>query len=361
MKSPKIQRWIDILAVLLSHRFPVSLEEIIAGVPYYHAAQKHKKWETLRRMFERDKDELRRFGIMISTPPKSDPERDVYQLRPRDFYLPYLSLMVDGRPSKPRRLDKYGYAALPKLSFEPDELEAVAHAASRVRELGDPLLAEHADSAIRKLAVDLPMDATRPNDVHIAPARVQADAEVFAALSKALQDRKRITFVYRSMGTDLTGPRTVEPFGLFFLNQHWYLAGRAPGEQGIKNYRVSRISEPVVNDRQPAKRDYEIPADFRLADHARSKHAWELGDGDALDGVVAFRRTGGAAAAAARLGEAVEGHPDRRRFRVRRRDAFARWLLSFAGDVVPVSPPELMADYQTLVQATIAVYSGRVG
>jgi hypothetical protein len=117
----------------------------------------------------------------------------------------------------------------------------------------------------------------------------------------------------------------------------------------------------VVNDRQPAKRDYEIPPDFRLADHARSKQAWELGDGDALDGVVEFRRAGGAAAAAARLGEAVEGHPDRRRFRVRRRDAFARWLLSFAGDVVPVSPPELVADYQALVQATIAVYDRELG
>ena len=116
-----------------------------------------------------------------------------------------------------------------------------------------------------------------------------------------------------------------------------------------------------MNERQPGTPDYTIPSGFRLAEHARSKQAWELGDGDALDGVVEFRRTGGAAAAAARLGEAVEGHPDRRRFRVRRRDAFARWLLSFAGDVVPVSPPELVADYQALVQAAIAVYDGEFG
>jgi proteasome accessory factor B len=352
MKSPKIQRWIDLLATLLAHRYPVTLEEIIAGVPAYQTGNQKK--ETLRRMFERDKDELRRFGILIRTIPDRDGGPDGYQLLSREFYLPYLSLMVEGRPSRPRRLDKYGYASLPALSFEPDELEAVAHAAARVRELGDPLLAEHAESAVRKLAVDLPMDAARPNDSRIAPARAQSDAEVFGSLSDALQDRKRVTFAYRSMGSDVTAGRTVEPFGLFFLNQHWYLAARAPGEDAVKNYRVSRISGLQVNGRQPGTPDYAIPSGFRLAEHARSKQAWELGDGDAVEAVVELRRPGGAAAAAARLGEADTGYPDRRRFRVRRRDTFARWLLSFAGDLVPVYPDEIVEEYRALVRETLA-------
>ena len=28
MKSPKIQRWIDLLATLLAHRYPVTLEDV---------------------------------------------------------------------------------------------------------------------------------------------------------------------------------------------------------------------------------------------------------------------------------------------------------------------------------------------
>ncbi|MBA3260163.1 MAG: WYL domain-containing protein [Gemmatimonadales bacterium] len=353
-QSPKIQRWIDLLATLLTHRFPVTLEEIVRGVPAYHAGSQKK--ETLRRMFERDKDELRRFGVLIETVPLPEGEADGYRLLSRDFYLPYLSLMVDGRPSKPRKLDKYGYASLPSLSFEPDELEAVGQAAARVGELGDPLLAEHAESAIRKLAVDLPLDAARAPDLHIAPARSQPDAEVFPLLGAALQDRKRVSFDYRSMGADLASRRTVEPYGLFFLNQHWYLAGRAPGEEIVKNYRLSRIGTPEVNKAQPGTRDYEIPAGFRLAQHAGSKQAWELGDGDTVDAVVEFRRAGGAAAAAARLGETIPDYPERRRFRVRRRDAFARWLLSFAGEVVPLSPAELVSEYDALVSATLSVY-----
>jgi predicted DNA-binding transcriptional regulator YafY len=227
-----------------------------------------------------------------------------------------------------------------------------------VRELGDPLLAEHAESAIRKLAVDLPLGATRPGDTRIAPARPSADAEVFAVVGGALQDRKRVSFDYRSMDTDVTGSRTVEPFGLFFLNQHWYLAGRTPGEDLVKNYRLSRITNPEANRKQPGTRDYEIPNDFRLSAHARSRQAWELGDGDAVEAVVAFHSADGCAMAAAKLGEAVPGQPDRRRFRVRRRDAFARWLLSFAGEVTPLSPPGLVSEYDALVQETLAVYNG---
>ena len=48
----------------------------------------------------------------------------------------------------------------------------MADAAARVRQLGDPLLAEHADSAMRKLACDLPVDAAGGDapQVRAAPA-----------------------------------------------------------------------------------------------------------------------------------------------------------------------------------------------
>ncbi len=358
MNSPKLQRWIDILAVLLSHRFPVTLHDLVAGVPAYQLGEGEKP-ESRRRTFERDKDELRRFGVPIETIRDETGAATSYRLPARDFYLPYLTLRLGGQPRKSRRVDRDGYRTLPDLSFEPDELEAVAHAAARVRELGDPLLAEHAESAIRKLAVDLPVGATRPDDTHIGPARPRADAKVFAALSHALQARKQVSFDYHSIGTDTSARRTVEPFGLFFLNQHWYLAAREPGEALVKNYRLNRIGDPQVNDKKPGTADYEIPPGFRLAEHARSRQAWELGDGDAVEAIVELRRQAGAAAAAARLGDPVEGHPARRRFRVRRRDAFARWMLSLAGDLVPVSPPDLVEEYHSLAAATLAHHAAR--
>jgi proteasome accessory factor B len=355
MRSAKVQRWIDLLASLLARRRPATFDQLVADVPGYQGDQEP---ESLRRTFERDKGELRDFGILIVTEPASDVGAQGYRLSPRDFYLPYLSLMSHDRTSKTQAPKKGAYAFLPTLSFEPDELDAVAQAAARVRQLGDPLLARHAESAMRKLAVDLPVDAARPGDSRVAPSRTTADADTFAVLGEALEKRKEVTFDYRSIGTDQAGRRTVEPFGLFFLNQHWYLAGRTPGEDTVKNYRLSRIAAPEMNGKQAKTPDYQIPADFHLATHARSKHAWELGDGDAVDAEVEIRRAGGAAAAAARLGEAVDGHPNRRRFRVRRRDAFVRWLLSFAGDLAPVSPPDLAAEYRAVVQATLSAHAG---
>ncbi|HUF35477.1 MAG TPA: WYL domain-containing protein [Gemmatimonadales bacterium] len=360
MKPPKIQRWIDLLAALLRHRYPVTLDQLIPEVPAYAADQKE---ESRRRTFERDKDELRKFGVPIETVPDPDGEAQGYRLRVRDFYLPYLALRAEGprgAATSPQLIDRYGYQSLPLLTFEPEELAAVADAATRLRDLGDPLLAEHAESALRKLACDLPVDAAgRGADrsgarEQVLPSKAAAAPELLPALGGALEARKRVTFRYHAMGSDVTGPREVEPLGLFFLNQHWYLAARAAGEELVKNFRLNRMDGVQVNRAKPGTPDYEIPAGFRLREHARSRHAWELGAGDAVDAVVRFRARTGAAAAAFRLGEAVQGQADRRMFRVRRIDGFARWLLTFAGAVVPVGPEALTAEYRALVRDSLA-------
>jgi len=51
------------------------------------------------------------------TVPGPDPEVKAYQLRVRDFYLPYLTLRSD-RPGRPRKIDRYGYASLPSLALD---------------------------------------------------------------------------------------------------------------------------------------------------------------------------------------------------------------------------------------------------
>jgi proteasome accessory factor B len=209
---------------------------------------------------------------------------------------------------------------------------------------------------MRKLACDLPVDAAGPEepDTRLVPARARASSELMALLDGALRARKRVTFRYRAMGSGTDGTREAEPFGLFYLNQHWYLAARAPGDTTVKNYRLNRIADARVNPDRPGTPDYEIPAGFDLRAHARSRQAWELGAGDAVLATVQFRSRTGAAFAAHRLGEEVAGHPDRRHFRVRRPDAFARWLLSFGGDLIPLAPGDLVDEYRGLVRESLA-------
>ncbi len=354
MPSPsKTQRWIDLLAALLARKYPVPFDDIIKDVPAYASATNRA---SLMRMFERDKDELRSLGIPIETAANEDGELAAYRLDNVDFYLPYLYIAAPPeKRTRPRRVDRYGYRALKELSFTADELSAVADAAARVRSLREPLLADDATSAIRKLAVDLPIDGSSSGDVQFV-ARERADPEIFERLSEALARRKTVSFDYHAISHDRSERRVVEPYGLFFLGSHWYLAARDGSRDEIRNFRLTRMSQVEVNGVRAQTPDYEVPPSFSLREHARSRQAWELGEGDSITATVRFRTMSGPAAVASRLGEPVENAPDLRTFPVRRMDAFVRWLMSFAGEAIPVSPSPVVEAFAKQIAETRVLY-----
>ncbi|HEX5633568.1 MAG TPA: WYL domain-containing protein, partial [Gemmatimonadales bacterium] len=239
-----------------------------------------------------------------------------------------------------------------------------------------PALTEFTGSAMRKLAFDLPTDvsvheAAAAYAVADAVSTVRAPAalplrraipqdELFELLDEALRRRKTVTITYHTMGSGRDGTRAVMPYGVFFLGHHWYLAARDSADGPVKNFRLSRIHDATLNTTRPGTPDYEIPAGFSLAEHARSRSAWELGDTATVEALVRFDGASGPTHAALRLGEPVEGDPRVRRFHVRRQDTFLRWLLSFAGEAEPVSPPELVSEYRELARRTLAAYAEAV-
>ncbi len=361
MPSTKVQRWIDLLAAMLAHRLPVTFDQLVAHVPAYledGSVAADGASPTLKRMFERDKVELRDLGVPIETLGEDGSEEMAYRLRPNAFYLPYLAIVADRGVKAPVTVDRYGFRSLETLAFEPDELVAIVEAARQVAQVGDPQLADEARSAIRKLAFDLPLGvADGPGDTLIVAQQPSADPDLLATLGDALFRRKRMSFRYRAMEADGSAVREVEPYGLFFTGGHWYLAARDVARDGLRNFRVSRMLDPKVNSAKAATPDYTVPGSFALREHAGSRQAWEIGDGDAFDATVEFRGHAGAVRAAAALGEPVTGSETMRRFRVRRCDSFARWLLSFGGDAMPVSPEPLQREFRALVCATGAVYA----
>ena len=359
--SIKLQRWIDLLAALLGHRMPVTFAELAKEVPGYlddGSVAAGNPSASLKRMFERDKAELLALGVPIESIGEEGSEESAYRIRTKDFYLPYLGIVSARGIEKPTTTDRYGYRSLDILAFSPDELDAIREGARRVVEAGDPVLADDARSAVRKLAFDLPLGSTDgPGDAVLAPPRTRPDPKILTTLGDALFRRKRVTFAYRAMHSDAMAERTVEPYGLFFVSGHWYLAARDVEKDARRNFRVSRVEGLEVNRSKPGTPDYEIPSSFSLREHAASRQAWEIGDGDAFDAVVEFTGESGAVLAAAALGEPDASNPTRRRFRVRRADSFARWLLSFAGEATPVSPAALVAEYASLVERTRGVYA----
>jgi predicted DNA-binding transcriptional regulator YafY len=373
--NPKLQRWVDLIAALLARSLPTTFEDLARSVPEYKLrveayeretddGRRRTLQESLKRTFERDKDELRSFGVPIASLPDEDGNTGgAYRLLRKDFYLPYLCFAVPGGGMvQPPKVDRWGYQALTSLTFEADELQAVVDAAACVRALGDPLLAADIESALRKLAVDLPLGAAAASadEPSVVLPRARPDFATFEALSDALTRRKVATFTYHAMSTDRTEQREVEPYGLFFLHGHWYLAGRDRARAELRNFRLNRVSGVKVNTRRPQTADYAVPEDFRLRDHARSRQAWELGDGDAIPAIVRFDGASGPTVAAMRLGQPVQGRAEHRSFEVRRIDPFVRWLLSFAGELRPVSPPDIVTRYAQEAATTAGVYAAGV-
>lgn len=69
------------------------------------------------RKFERDKDELRAFGVPIETLIDADGNLSQYRLSSKAFYLPFLHLVHEEPPRRPKGV---GYSGLKCLAFEPD-------------------------------------------------------------------------------------------------------------------------------------------------------------------------------------------------------------------------------------------------
>lgn len=347
----KLQRWTDLIAALLARRYLVTFDELAREVPAYAEGLDPDHRESVKRTFERDKDELKAFGVPIEVVPLDEGESAGYRLNAKRFYLPYVILAREShRPEKPE-----GYRTLPEIEFDPDEIETVLLALERLDDLGDPMLREDADAALAKIGFDLPMlpapsiDVTILGDDRVPPA-------TFDALTQALRRRKQITFAYRSPASAVAASRRLRPYGLFFIHAHWYLAGFDLDRDAVRNFRLGRMAAVKVNKAQPQTPDYEIPAEFRLQQHAQSRSAWELGDTPQTTAEVQFRGSGGAARAAASDGEAVDGREDVRRFPVRRLDTFARWLLSLGGEALPLSPSELVGAWRGMVRETLKIY-----
>ena len=363
MNPPKLQRWIDLLATLLGHHQPMTFAELSMFVPAYLADGSVNSGEaspTVKRMFERDKLELREQGVPIESIGEDGSEESAYTIRARDFYLPYLGIVSARGFELPPMVDRYGYRSLVKLAFEPDELEAIAAASRRIMQIGDGRLSEIAVSAVRKLAFDLPLGATDgPGADVLSNPSARDHSSVLALLDDALVRRKRVEFSYRSMAAHESTNRHAEPYGLFYIGSNWYLVARDVQKNALRNFRVSRVAQLQLNAAKPLTADYEIPSGFSLREHAQSRNAWELGDHDECIATVDFHGQSGATIAAAALGGQDELTVSHRQFRVRRLDSFARWLLAFCGEVTPVAPPALLAEYARLVRETRAIYAGK--
>lgn len=341
----KTQRWLDLLAFLLGRRTPATVDEIFAAVPAYGRSKEdgsETSVDSVRRMFERDKDELRSAGIPIETEQFSvafgSEPAEGYRLRSVDFYLPDVDVGVGDRddPSGHRRPERFEVA--------PEDLDLTLDALRAALAIPDSPFAADTRSALRKLSFDLDtVDDQAP--VLRAISSDQPDLrDSLHLLSDALLRRKRVSFSYIAASAEKHVRRDVAPYGVMFEMGAWYLIGHDRLRDDIRVFRVDRMEKPTVNRKRPGTADYEIPEEFSLETY-RDRQAWQWGLGDDPGPVrVRFSEPLSMWAERNRLGRSEgDASPGStvRVFDVQRVEPLVDWVLSLDGRAVILDPPEV--------------------
>jgi predicted DNA-binding transcriptional regulator YafY len=361
----KTQRWLDLIALLLNRKLPLTVEQIMERIPAYAQAAAGEETRALasaRRMFERDKDELRAAGIPVETVRYEInyglEVLEGYRITRRDFYLPYLQVLWDD-PGDASIAMPRPYLGLPEVHLSPGEIAPAMDALRHVSEMDDFPFADAAASALQKLAFDVDYDElTAPPVLPVGRAGADDLLERLRTLTDALLARKRVTFTYHGIARGEPTERDVAPYGIFY-NRDWYMVGHDATRDAVRVFRASRIEDPQPNTKQPKTADYAVPVNFDLQQYV-DRDAWELGEpGDAIDVDVLFSFPRSIRAERSGEGTLVEERHSQgavRRFRVSQADPFLRWLLSLQGEAVILRPEHLREELRAMAREALALY-----
>lgn len=317
------ERLLNLALCLADSAGPVTAEDIRARVAGYPPDQDES---TFKRMLERDKDLLRGSGLVID----ADAEG---------------TYRFDARSS---------FAAPVELTAE--EAAALRAAATAlVEDDSFPFRAE-LRLALAKLSAGVP--GTRVNATSsLADERPGAQGAAVSRLAAAARERKRVHFSYtNSLG--VSGPRSVEPYGLFLHDGRWYLVGRDTVLSEVRTFAVARADDVVVEPRAPKSPDFDRPADFDIASYTRLPFQY----GNAEQGFEAVLEFD--AAAATRAPAIAGGHgvftrdSSRLLWRVEARSvrALAQFVVEHGPGIRLVAPPDAATLMPSLLRKAVQAH-----
>lgn len=205
----RTERLINLVIALRETRRPLTAEQIRTRVAGYG----QEDLGAFRRMFERDKSDLRQLGVPVETTP------------------------VDRWDDTPGyRIDPARYD-LPPIRLRPDELTGLALAAQAAG------LADEVSGALRKLEIDTG-GGVPGHDLTPQPVGLALQASHRAELMEAQLARTTVAFRYAAP----EGPparRRVDPHGLVHRGGRWYLVGHDHDRDATRVFRLDRITSSV--------------------------------------------------------------------------------------------------------------------
>ena len=225
--SRKSERLVNLVIALLATKRNVTKSEIFRTIEGYEGSN-----DSMERMFERDKDELRSLGIEIEVSgldPLFDDEVG-YRIRPENFSF-----------------DSEG--------FSPVQIAYMSLAAQLWK---DASLSEVSQKAVRKLAG---FASSMDIDDIPAVAPLALSAPIFLdEIVNCISERKPIEFAYldHELNSHL---RNVHVYSYFSLNGFWYFRGFDTEKMDIRTFRCDRIQGELIISKK--SNSYQIPENFK--------------------------------------------------------------------------------------------------
>jgi proteasome accessory factor B len=308
MSKRKTERLLGLVVCLLSTGRYLTADQIRQAVPGYPEQD-----DLFKRMFERDKEDLRDLGVPLETG---------------------LNHPFDDDPGYRVRQQAY---ELPELRLEADEA-AVLGLAARVWQRAE--LAGAAAGALMKLRA-AGMDGG--NEQSVAQAiepRLGPPEPAFGPLWEAVRDRRPVTFSYRGAGRSEAQRRELEPWGVVNRHGRWYVAGRDRGRDDTRVFRLGRIAGPVKFCGPPGSVTVPDGADVR-----ELVRDWDSAPAREHSAVLRVRSGAGVGlrqhAVSVRADEAGPPGWDLVTIRFADVGSFADYAAGFGPDAVVLDPPDL--------------------
>src|SRR5438477_4610858 len=310
----RTERLLDLVALLLDAREPVSFADLRTLFPDEYGGQKL----SAERKLERDKAELQQLGVPIEyLAPEGADERELggYRIDRKAFFLPDPKLL----PEEAAALYAAGAAALAAHDFP--FAQDLQRALTKISLAGSGESAVGSEAARRLLIV-------RPGD----PER----AGKLQALGNAVARRKSVHIVYEAPPAldGKHGERTerdVDPWGLAFRGGSWRLVAYCHLRPAPRVVAIDRIESLQVNEQKPNTADFDLPPGFD-AGAAAGKKPWQWMGAPPREVVLRFAP--GSEALAERMFDAPDG-----KLQVSYLDGLVSQILSLGDRVWIESPP----------------------
>ena len=228
--SRKNERLVNLTIALLATKRYLTKNEIFRNIEGYEGSAEAKE-----RMFERDKDDLRKLGIQIEVgglDPLFDDEAG-YRIRPESY-------------------------ALSLRDLTPTQVTLLSLAAQAWQ---DAAFTDLSQQALRKLT-SIGLDTDSSQLPVLAPKLIGADENLRTALD-ALTSLTTIEFNYLNV-QGVAQRRQLQVYGVQARKSHWYLIGLDTEKGAIRNFRVDRIYGEV--NTVDKSQSYTIPNNFEIAE-----------------------------------------------------------------------------------------------